>query len=300
MKNAIKVLCFVLAIVLIGLGAFFFAFKWDKSEFLTEEGDKKGTVIISDYIGKSKDVVIPNKLRGKTVVALGEGVFENSDIKSVKINKNITSLGNNCFGGCKNLENVDLANIKSLGNASLANCTSLKTVIIPKTLESYGESVFGNDTALTEVKLESEDNFKIVDGILYSSDMTVIYDTMPYANLTSLSIPDSVKTIKNFAFYSQKKLANVTIGKSVAIIPQAAFAGCTALTDVTIPTNVKQINSLAFASSGLKTITIPLATSVIEKAAFYNIEKQLTIKTTDKSAANIYAKDNEIKCEIIK
>ena len=65
MKNAIKVLCFTLAVIIVGTSAFLIYFKWDKSQFEYVDGTKKGTVMITGYKDESKDITIPSKLRGK-------------------------------------------------------------------------------------------------------------------------------------------------------------------------------------------------------------------------------------------
>ena len=43
MKNAIKVLCFTLAVIIVGTSAFLIYFKWDKSQFEYVDGTEKGT-----------------------------------------------------------------------------------------------------------------------------------------------------------------------------------------------------------------------------------------------------------------
>ena len=72
MKNAIKVICFVLAVLIIGTASGFIYFTWDVGEFETVEGSKAGTAIITEYIGEATEVVIPEKLRGKKIISIEE------------------------------------------------------------------------------------------------------------------------------------------------------------------------------------------------------------------------------------
>lgn len=65
------------------------------------------------------------------------------------------------------------------------------------------------------------------------------------AKLTSVTIPHSVTTIGESAFYSCTNLANVTIGTNVTSIGGWAFSGCTSLTNVTIPASVTAIGDWA-------------------------------------------------------
>ena len=65
--------------------------------------------------------------------------------------------------------------------------------------------------------------------------------------ITSITIPDSVTTIGNDAFYGCDSLTSVTIGNSVTTIGYGAFDDCDSLTSVTIPDSVTTIGDRAFA-----------------------------------------------------
>ena len=64
--------------------------------------------------------------------------------------------------------------------------------------------------------------------------------------LTSVTIPNSVTSIGNSAFYYCNSLTSVTIPNSVTSISTYAFSGCSGLTSVTIPNTVTYIGSDAF------------------------------------------------------
>ena len=73
-----------------------------------------------------------------------------------------------------------------------------------------------------------------------------------------ITIPDSVTTIGQWAFYGCSSLATVTIGNSVTAIGDYAFDGCSSLAAVTIPDSVTAIGKGAFDDcSSLATVTIP-------------------------------------------
>ena len=88
--------------------------------------------------------------------------------------------------------------------------------------------------------------------------------------LTSVTIPNSVTSIGYRAFYRCSGLTSVTIGNSVTSIGEYAFADCSALTSVTIPNSVTSIGNGAFSGcSGLTSVTIPNSVTSIGNYAFW-------------------------------
>ena len=88
-------------------------------------------------------------------------------------------------------------------------------------------------------------------------------------DLTSVTIPNSVKSIGNNAFYGCSGLTSVTIPNSVTSIGDNAFAGCSSLTSVTIPNSVTSIGHNAFdGCSGLTSVIIPNSVTSMDYSAF--------------------------------
>ncbi|MBQ8045041.1 MAG: leucine-rich repeat domain-containing protein, partial [Bacteroidales bacterium] len=85
----------------------------------------------------------------------------------------------------------------------------------------------------------------------------------------SVTIPNSVTSIGDFAFYNCSGLTSVTIPNSVTSIGACAFESCRGLTSVTIPNSVTSIGACAFSScSGLTSVTIPNSVTSIGEHAF--------------------------------
>jgi len=75
------------------------------------------------------------------------------------------------------------------------------------------------------------------------------------SKITEITIPNSVTSIGNYAFYGCSGLTSVTMPNSVTSIGNSAFYGCSGLTSVTIPNSVTSIGYSAFKGcSGLKTV----------------------------------------------
>ncbi len=94
-------------------------------------------------------------------------------------------------------------------------------------------------------------------------------------SLTSITIPDSVKSIEYSAFDGCSSLESITIPSSVTSIGESAFRYCTQLQSVTFEPNSKleSIGGYAFKDcSSLTTITIPSSVASIGNSAFYNCD----------------------------
>lgn len=76
-------------------------------------------------------------------------------------------------------------------------------------------------------------------------------------NLTSVSIPNTIRKIPKSAFGSCYGLESVSIPSSVVCIDDFAFENCNKLDNVAIPESVQKLGVRAFANCGLTAITIP-------------------------------------------
>lgn len=82
--------------------------------------------------------------------------------------------------------------------------------------------------------------------------------------LTSVSIPNTVKSIGNQAFFCCTSLSNVNIPNGVTSIEKRTFFGCESLKRITIPNSVTSIDEWAFGDCiGLTRIAIPSSVTFI-------------------------------------
>ena len=91
------------------------------------------------------------------------------------------------------------------------------------------------------------------------------------SSLASVSIPNTVTTIGDYAFWICSDLTSVNIPNSVITIGKEAFLGCTSLASVTIGNSVTTIGSEAFSGcSKLTSVTIPSSVTTIGNGAFWS------------------------------
>lgn len=213
------------------------------------------------YGPMSGSVTIPSSVTyngtAYTVTAIANRAFVNSGMTDVDIPTSVTSIGIAAFGGCKNLS----------------------LIFIPSSVTFIGFAAFTQSTCLITVD-GSNPNYSSYEGMLLNKDKTnLIQCPISKANCT---IPLSVTTIENQAFYYCSSLSSITIPSSVTTIGDNVFNNCSGLISITIPSSVNTIGDGAFFNcTGLIAINIPSSTTAIGIRAFYNCKCLITVDSNN-------------------
>ena len=208
-----------------------------------------------------------------------------ASILSVEIENSVTSIGMSAFYNCYNLTSVTIGNgVTSIGSQAFSDCSSLTSVTIPDNVTSIGIDVFyrcyaikyatkGSYASITLSKRgyafrEKGKNYDI--RYLYMNDIqTGVELSSVDKDATSITIPNDVTRIRDYAFYYCSRLTSVSIPNSVTSIGECVFCKCSSLTSVTIPNSVTSIGPCAFEEcSRLTSVTIPNSVTNIGGSAF--------------------------------
>ncbi len=199
------------------------------------------------------------------------GVTSNS-ITSANINNTCKFIGSSAFEGCSSLASIEIPDsVTSIGYAAFEECSSLTSVVIGDSVTSIGAHAFDDCSRLIEITVDVNNlNYSSVDGNLYSKDKTTLIQYAIGKTQSSFTIPNSVTSIGDHAFYYCDNLTSVVIGDSVTSIGYYAFCDCRSLTSIEIPDSVTSIGRSAFAHcSRLTSIVIPDSVTSIGDYAFY-------------------------------
>ncbi len=210
-----------------------FAEAEDDHYFETDEWgciDLGDSIALLGYSGEDVNVVIPEEINGKKVTDLWGTFMMDGDIETVYVP----------------------ASIEFMGGMAL----------------EYSHPFYGAEKLVSITVDEKNENFKSVDGVLFSKDMSELCVYPAGKTNASYEIPDGVEGIGKGAFYRSK------------------------LTSVTIPDTVTEIGGEAFYFSQLTSVTIPDSVTEIGDSAFYGCPDDLTIYGYKNSFAEAYAKDN--------
>lgn len=257
-----------------------------------------------------------------SITELPEGMFTNCQyLSDVEIPDTVTVIGMGAFMNCFSITELELPdNVISLEDYALSNCYGIKSLELPANLENIGSMALGGLYSLNELTIDSRnDSFKTEDNILYDTDMKTLYLTTDVEREGELVIQDTVTSIEGYAFSGCNNITSVTIPQSVKRIGSDAFSYCSSLKEVnfsegledigsyafqydqnleniSLPTTLKKIGAGAFASNtALNSVIIPEGVTSIGAAAFFNctslnnISLPSTIETIDEYALGYVA-----------
>ena len=156
----------------------------------------------------------------------------------------VISIGWYAFSGCTSLTNIAIPDrVISIGWYAFLGCTSLTSITIPDSVTSIGEGAFAYCTELV--------NITVADGnTKYHSAGNCLIETESktlIAGCKNSIIPadGSVMSIGSFAFSGYTELTSVTIPDSVTSIGESAFYFCYRLTNITFNGTMEEWNVIS-------------------------------------------------------
>ena len=134
--------------------------------------------------------------------------------------------------------------------------TDSMEVNIPSTVTNISEGAFANCLGLAAINVDTlNTEYKSVDGVLYSSDMSYLYAYPALRPGASFEVPSEVRYINSYSFKNNQTLESVVLGE-----------------------NVYQVNSYAFQGSNISYVEFDDNLKYLEYEAFYNCHNLTSVE----------------------
>lgn len=250
-----------------------------------EEGGKLSTLLPATNAANVITLTISGKINGTDVNWIHQGmpylqelILTNAQIveggEAVKrwtvSNDKVTQYGSSTytvkndsvcdymFNNMPTLKHIALPDgAKYIGKYALTSNSKLEQVDMPTALKAIDNEAFNGDSKLSKADLPA--------GLL-----TIGQSAFAYTSITSVTVPEGVKSLSNSAFYECEQLKTVVLPDGLETIGNSAFYDCYNLESVNIPAQVATIgdNAFSYCNKLQSPIIIPASCMSIGSYAF--------------------------------
>jgi len=213
-----------------------------------------------------------------TLTSIGGEAFRDCvKFRTVTLGPNITSLGWSAFYGCDQITSVTVDSPVTLPSKLFGNCSNIVSVVIGDNVKGLGDGLSHPFDRCPRIK-----TFHVGNGITaiprcYFSNN---YGYFPASStIEQIDLPDTIRTIDEYAFYGCKSLTTINLTEAVTTIGRYAFSGCSNLAfgQLSFP-NLRTIGASAFSDCRrLESFTFNDKLTTIGSSAFYGCDSLSTI-----------------------
>lgn len=205
-----------------------------------------------------------------------------------------TKIQDKALSGRDDIYGLEISGIvDSIGDYAFED-TSIECLVIPATVKTLGLELFKGWNSSQKVvvnynnyeaKVSEEDYTTPFTGTDAAFEVSICNGVFEIgenafngmASLKEIVIPESIYTIKDYAFKGTA-LKTLSTGENVVSIGDGSFMGCTSLESVVFDSNLESIGDKAFANcSSIKGIKLPDSVKTIGNGSFANCAQLVTV-----------------------
>lgn len=193
---------------------------------------------------------------------IGASAFSGcTSLTAIALPNSLTAIGTGAFTDCTKLTTVELSErslLTSIGSQAFYNCNSLAQIYIPVGVASLGSGAFYECDRLVSVTFAQGISLTEIPQEAFAYCYSLSHITIPStvqsigrkafikADFSTLTLPDSVRTVGDYAFMSCNELISITLNEGITSIGEHAFGYCQQLTQIQIPASVETLGAYAF------------------------------------------------------
>lgn len=212
----------------------------------------------------------------KYLTYVPEMCFKDSKLAAFEIPKQVTALKTGCFDNT-NLKTINLSGIITLGNCIFCNCLSLREIILPETITKIPVGFCRRCQRLEKINLS---HVKFIGMYAFSGcsnldagNLSAEIDKYAFEGTAVRNLEiKNISKVDECAYRGCDKLESVTISGN-GIIPSGLFAGCSKLKNVTINEGITGIGESAFRETVIKKLILPSTVITVNDNAFAYCEQ---------------------------
>lgn len=253
----------------------------------------EGTSVSIDHVaaGELGHVILDEAtyLQEVNKLTVVSGNLNNDDWKTLKSMTNlveldisgiaVTSIPSSAFSNKWGLEKIVLPKkLETIGNSAFSG-TGIKEIELPESLTTLDSHAFQNCTSLVSIKIPDKitkisygtfSNCSNLQSVSFPSTLTLIEERAFYeTDLSEIDIPGSVENIKENAFCRNENLKKVTFNEGLVKIESYSFLGCKSIESIVFPSTLRTIGYSGFQDcTNLKQISLNEGLVCIESEAF--------------------------------
>ena len=259
-------------------------------QYEVKEDDK--TIIITEYIGSEEKVIIPEKIDGIEVTAIGNSAFKEKDIKEINM-PFIKEIGEEAFLDCDLLESVELFQGVIIGTDAFKG-TNINTVTINYKEESIADKTLDDFNKILE-KMVGVDCGKVTGRYVRNNEYTRNLDdtigpviTLNGESLIKLEVGAEYKELGATAYDEMEKVdipvkvegAVDTSKTGEYILVYTAMDSSRNISKITRKVNVADTKAPVIELNGKSEVTIEAGQKYEELGAIGRDEEDGEIKAT--------------------
>ena len=239
-----------------------------------------GEVCLMKCVSSPKDMVIPEEINGMPVTGLSHAFATgNQNAERIVIPESITFIGNRAFERCFHLRTIVFPrSLDTFDNGWLRGCLKLEELYLPGCIEQLKLGIF--DVCMPKKLVIGAKTRQIAEGAFSLTTLSEIEidPQNPYLSTDGVCIYSHDGSTLLACVISAD---HVDVRDGCQCIGRKAFAYNKAATSVHLPDSIVEIEEYAFSNSAIESFEAPRSLRIIGRSAFYRANRLKSISLNE-------------------